>query len=206
MPATRNIDDYDKVLIVEGYSDLLFYAEMVEHIDRNKRIFIKEFGGKGNFQKDLKLLLISAFLESKTAIGVIVDANGNPAETRAKMEKLLSELTKQTVVNGQWTGGSPNSGLLVVPGGDQKGEIETLVWNSWANDPANASQKKCITDFIGCMGSAGKKAKSPDKGHIGALLAIASDEDPRLGPGARAKVFDLARLELEELRQFLSGF
>jgi hypothetical protein len=44
------------------------------------------------------------------------------------------------------------------------------------------------------------------KGLIGALLAVKSDEDPRLGPGARENVFDLARPELTKLREFLSGF
>jgi hypothetical protein len=50
------------------------------------------------------------------------------------------------------------------------------------------------------------KAQSPDKGLIGALLALKNDEDPRLGPGARANVFDLNSPHLQPLRQFLAGF
>jgi hypothetical protein len=50
------------------------------------------------------------------------------------------------------------------------------------------------------------KPQSPDKGLIGALLALKNDEDPRLGPGARAKVFDLNSPHLQPLRQFLTDF
>jgi hypothetical protein len=96
--------------------------------------------------------------------------------------------------------------LFIVPGGNQTGEIETLVWNSWANDEANAAEKRCIESYIACMEAAGPTAHSPAKGLIGALLAVKSDEDPRLGPGARDNVFDLMRPELEALRAFLSGF
>ena len=102
--------------------------------------------------------------------------------------------------------GTPKIGLFIVPGGNQPGEIETLVWNSWASDAANTQQRQCIMDYVACMQSAGKAAHSADKGRIGALLAIRSDEDPRLGPGARDNIFDLTRPELSLLRAFLGGF
>ena len=95
---------------------------------------------------------------------------------------------------------------MVVPGGNVQGEIESLVWQSWGGDPANTAQKNCIQDYMACMASHGAKPHSPDKGLIGSLLAIRSDEDPRLGPGARTKVFDLTRPELDALRDFLSNF
>jgi hypothetical protein len=95
---------------------------------------------------------------------------------------------------------------MLVPGGGVTGEIETLVWSSWANDPANAPKKQCIESYVECMKTQEVTAKSPDKGLIGAYLALRSDEDPRLGPGARAHAFDLGRPELAKLRAFLSGF
>jgi hypothetical protein len=110
------------------------------------------------------------------------------------------------VVDGKWTQGSPKIGLMIVPGSDAKGEIETLVWQSWISDPANAGQKKCIEDFVSCMHVSNAVAQSPDKGLIGALLALRNDEDPRLGPGARANVFDLNSPHFQSLRQFLAGF
>ena len=102
--------------------------------------------------------------------------------------------------------GQPNIGLFVTPDGNSNGEIETLVWRAWSNDPANEQPRQCIVDFVDCMTKASLKAKSPDKGLLNALLAIRNDEDPRLGPGARAKVFDFDRPEYAQLKEFLSAF
>jgi len=207
MPHTDwKIDDFKKVLVVEGYSDLHFYAEILEELGKNKEVFIKTLTDKSGIFTKLETLISPGFLKSKTTIGFIFDADSNPAKTRADIENALKSLTGQNVVDTNWTHGEPNIGLLIIPGGDQLGEIETLVWNSWRNDPKNADQKQCIEDYINCMKQAGKTAHSPDKGFIGALLAVLSDEDPRLGPAARDNVFDLARPELLLLRNFLSGF
>jgi hypothetical protein len=139
-------------------------------------------------------------------LAFVFDADTRPDATRGELEALLSRLTGQQVVEGSWTEGTHRIGLLVVPGGAVPGEIETLVWQSWGSDPANAAQKDCIEDYVACMANQGARAHSPDKGLIGALLAIKSDEDPRLGPSARTNIFDLARPELTPLRDFLARF
>lgn len=200
----HKLEDYDQVLIVEGYSDLLFYAEMLEQA--GKDVFIKELGGKSGLARKLEAFLTPTILASKEALAFIFDADQTPDETRTSLEALLSRLTGQTVMDGAWTTMKPRIGLMIVPGGSQQGEIESLVWRSWAGDPANDTQKRCIEDYVACMASQGKLAHSPDKGLIGALLAVKSDEDPRLGPGTRTKVFDLDRPELLPLRDFLSKF
>jgi hypothetical protein len=206
MASERNIEDYDQILVVEGYSDLLFYAEVLEELGAHEKVFIKELGGKDGMQPKLETLVSPGLLDSKSAIAFIVDADTKPETIRNFLQKLLSEITRQPVIDGQWSGGKPKIGLFIVPGGDQLGEIETLVWNSWASDAANAAEKRCVESYISCMQTAGATAHSPAKGLIGTLLAIKYDEDPRLGPGTRRKVFDLGRPELQKLREFLSGF
>ena len=206
MASERNIEDYDRILVVEGYSDLLFYAELLEELGKHERVFIKELGGKAGTKAKLETLLSPGLLNSKSAIAFIFDADTSPEATRNSLQNLLSEITRQPVVDAQWSGGRPNIGLFIVPGGDQAGEIETLVWNSWASDAANAADKRCVEGYISCMQTAGAAAHSPAKGLIGTLLAVKYDEDPRLGPGARGNVFNLGRPELQKLRDFLSGF
>lgn len=204
--AERRIEDYSEVLVVEGYGDLLFYAEVLEVVGKHPQVFIKELGGKADLRRKLETFVTPAILATKKALGFVFDADTKPEATRAELEALLTRLTGQQVVDGKWTVGTPRIGFLVVPGGSTRGEIESLVWHSWGSDPANAPQKKCIEDYVACMTSHNVKAHSPDKGFIGALLAIKSDEDPRLGPGARTNVFDLTRPELKSLRDFLSAF
>jgi len=206
MPGKRNIDDYDRILVVEGYSDLLFYAEALEELAAHEKVFIQELGGNARRNAKLETFVSPGLLVSKSAIAFIFDADASPKTTRNSLENLLSRITAQHVVDGCWSGGKPNIGLLIVPGEDQAGEIETLVWNSWASDAANAAEKLCIEGYISCMQTAGAAAHSPAKGLIGTLLAVKYDEDPRLGPGARGNVFKLGRPELQKLRDFLSGF
>ena len=206
MPGKRNIDDYDQVLVVEGYSDLHFYAEVLEKLAAHEKVFIQQLGGNALRNAKLETFVSPGLLVSKSAIAFIFDADTSPKTTRNSLENLLSRITAQHVVDGQWSGGKPNIGLFIVPGGDQEGEIETLVWNSWASDAANTAAKRCVEGYISCMQSTGATAHSPAKGLIGSLLAVKYDEDPRLGPGTRGNVFDLGRPELRKLRDFLAGF
>jgi hypothetical protein len=206
MADKPKIHDYDQVLVVEGYGDLLFYVEVLEELGTNKRVFIQELGGKTEMNAKLETLVSPGLLSSKSAIAFIADADNAPTGTRNSLQRLLTGLAGKPVVDGQWSGGRPNIGLFIVPGGDQAGEIETLIWNSWAGDAANEAEKGCVEAYVSCMQAAGTTAQSPAKGLIGTLLAVKNDEDPRLGPGARRNVFDLGRPELEKLRVFLSGF
>lgn len=205
--AEFRLEDFDKVLIVEGYSDLLFYAAVFRYLDKENVAFIKEFGGKGNITKNLELFVTPQLVADKNRIGVIVDANGNAPGTFAQVRDVLQQLTGKAIANsGDWSGGEPEVGLLVVPNGETAGEIETLVWNAWCSEVANKDKRDCIVSFVECMQEGGLVAKSASKGLIGSLLAIAHDEDPRLGPGARANVFDLSHPTFVELREFLDAY
>jgi hypothetical protein len=44
------IDDFDRVLVVEGYSDLAFYAEVLELVGMHGLVFIHEVGGRSLFK------------------------------------------------------------------------------------------------------------------------------------------------------------
>ncbi len=206
MPEPPKLENRDRVLIVEGYSDLLFYAELLEVLGKQDEVFIKPFNGKADLAVKLETFLTPQVLAAKRAIGVIVDADTSAANTASELTKLLTRLADQPVVLGAWTKGKPRVGLFVTPDGNSDGEIETLVWQAWSADPANGQPRKCIDEFVGCMTRAGLKAQSPHKALVNALLAIRNDDDPRLGPGARAKVFDFNRPEFSPLKEFLSGF
>lgn len=198
----------ERILLVEGYSDLLFFAELFEHLGFGpNEVFIKDFGGKNNMTTAaLETFLSPARLAEAKPIGLIVDADASLAGTRTSFEERLTKITGQPVQHGAWTKGSPRIGLFVASGTNGKGEIESLVWEAWSNDPSNATAKTCVEGFLDCMRGAGLEAQSPDKGRIGALLSVRSDDDPRLGPGARARVFDFARPELAGLVSFLRAF
>jgi hypothetical protein len=202
--APPKLQDCDRVLVVEGYNDLLFYAEVLGHLGKCDGVYIEQFGGKDNFPTKLETFLRPDLLAAKQSIAVIVDADDDPLKSARTLEAVLNRSTQQDVISGRWTAGTPRIGLFVVPGDGATGEIETLVWKSWAADPSNEMAKACIERYRDCMASIDLKPKSSDKGLLGALLAIYNDDDPRLGPGARAKAFDFRRPELKGLMDFLS--
>lgn len=207
MPATVKLKDRQQVLVVEGYSDLLFYAEMLESVGRPNAVFIQNFNGKEDLLLKLEDFITPQLLQEKTRIGVILDADGNAGGTYTRVREVLQMLTGQVIPEaGRWSEGNPKIGVYVTPDGINNGEIETLVWNSWAQDPINDLQRTCVQAFIECMEGHGVAAHSRDKGLISALLSIRYDEDPRLGPGARGNVFDLTRPEFARLRSFFSAF
>lgn len=202
--AAPRLSECDRVLVVEGYSDLHFYAEMLRHLGRLDGVFIQNMNGKQSLEAKLEDFLRPDLLQEKHAIAVIVDADDNPQGTCEVLTTLLRSITGQNVVAGAWSGGSPRIGLFVTPDNQSKGELETPVWQTWAADTGNAPARACIETYRDCMATLQFTAKSPEKGLISSLLAIRSDEDPRLGPGARDRKFDLAAAGFAPLRAFLS--
>src|SRR6266550_1612255 len=67
------------VLFVEGYSDLTFYAELLEHVELFDQCFIQDLGGKGrNKLRDEALLLLKPDnLARMKAVAVLLDADDN---------------------------------------------------------------------------------------------------------------------------------
>lgn len=143
------------------------------------------------------LHFLAEVLEKVGRTGVFIKPFNGNADLAEKLQVFLTPelLMEKTAI-----------GLMVVPDAQTKGELETLVWRSLTADAANSGPVACIEAFEKCLAQTGIHAKSIDKARIGALLSFKNDEDPRLGPGARAKAFDLSRPELQDLGQFLAGF
>ncbi|MCC6781213.1 MAG: hypothetical protein IT457_00095 [Planctomycetes bacterium] len=211
-------NEHDRHLLVEGESDLRFFAELFESMgigdqegDGARKVHIKTCNGKAGMDDVLRAWIDPQKLREKKSIAVVADGDEEPA---ARLERLVHLLRKATGAEVPTAGGwarSPSGcwiGCFVLPGEqrDDPGEIETLVWRSWARDPVNAHAKACIESFVDCMRAVGAVPKKLDKVRIGALLAVRNPDDPRLGAGAQARVFDLGSNVLTRLRDFLKGF
>lgn len=196
-----------RVLVVEGHSDMYFYLAVLKAIGKEGMVYVQQFGGKDNLKANLENLINPLLLSEKSHIAVIVDADESAEGTFTSLSTRLAELTQQEIQpSGMWTNGSPRIGLFIAPDAITPGEIETLVWRAWSAVPSNGAMKGHVEDYIARMADAGHRAHSPDKGLLGALLAVLNDEDPRLGAGAREGVFDFATPEFRALREFLAAF
>jgi len=119
------IEDFDKVLVVEGYSDLRFYAEILEYVGLGNQVFIQEITNRAGLTVSLETLLKPDILATKRMIGVIVDADNAPSRNAQRLEASLTQICGQTVSTGQWSSKTPRIGLWLAPGGGVAGEIET---------------------------------------------------------------------------------
>ncbi len=198
------------VLFVEGYSDLTFYAEMMEHIGLFEQCFIQDLGGKGRgkLRKEASLLLTPTNLARISAAGVLLDADDNAAAAFSLARNALKDAVGVDVQRmGEWVQASNSNarfGVFIVGTGQQV-EVESLAWAAWSGKPENGAFRGCVDDFIKCAADWGKNLKSINKVRIGAVLSVLNEDDPRLGPGARAKLFDFAAAEFCALREFLKA-
>lgn len=197
----------DHILIVEGYSDLQFYAAFLHHIGRYKGVYFKEFKGKSNVLKRETLgdYITPKLLAEKKSVGILIDADENPAGTARSVKEHLHAITGRDITEGQWQEGEPRLGFFMAPDPQTKGEIETLAWSAFPADASHDGMKAAVREYLAKLESLGWKSHSPDKGNVGAYLAAAYDEDPRLGPGAREGKFPFDSPGFSRLRKFLEG-
>lgn len=189
MPKPPQEHECDHILIVEGHSDLLFCAALLHHMQRLEGVFIKEFKGKSNIlNRDiLGDFLTPKRLAGKKSIGVIIDADDNPAGAVQAIKERLRSITGRELNESEWQEGEPRLGFFVAPAADQRGQIETLAWNAFPQDGVHGDMKNAVDGYLATMETWGWKPKNADKGRIAAYLAAAHDEDARLGPGARGR-------------------
>lgn len=201
-----------KVLFVEGYSDLRFYAEMLEHLGfQEGEVFIEDLGTRNRtrLEERARALLKPNVVTHKTHVAVIFDADSDAqAAFQSARDALKTVFQVEIFRHEQWIGGQEGStkfGVYVAGTGSEKPELESLAWEAWSLDVSNTALKQCVESFIQCSTCTNLRLKSPDKVRVSAALAVLNEDDPRLGPGTRAKHFDLDSPVFEPLRVFLSG-
>ncbi len=202
--APPSLEQCRSILVTEGYSDLVVMAELLESLGIADLVFIQQLGGKANLRAKLEVLLSPSVLASKSAIGVVVDADSSPAATGRSVAETLRSLTGRNVSHGEWSPGQPRVGFYLLPDAHTAGELETLVWRAWSSRPEEADAAECVQAFLGCMEAAGRSAKSRDKALVGAMLSVLWDDDPRLGPAVRGRAVGLNHAAFDGLRAFLS--
>jgi hypothetical protein len=193
------------LLIVEGYSDLHFIAEFLEHLGNHETTDIYIVGGRSQFELLIPALLQPPTLAFARHIGVVLDADRSADGAFRQIQAILSCCGGVAVPSpGVWAGDCPRYGIFVCPDGNRAGELETAAWEAWAGKPENRDKTVCIEKYIACMKGAGVEGKSPDKVRVGAMLAVHNDDDPRVGPGAQKRLFDFDSAALEPMRAFLA--
>lgn len=206
MSKPAKLSKLRRLLLVEGYSDLTFCAELLEEVGLDGKVWIEQFNGVSDLINMMDLFLTPDVIADCDVIGVVADADDNPVTRANEIKNVLERTTGQAVSHNTWSVGPPKAGFFMLPDGVGKGELETLIWSAWGAAAANVNSLNCVVSYLDCMKAIGLEAHSPDKGKVAALLSVLYDEDPRPGPAARANVFDFSRPEYGAVLNFMKGF
>ena len=178
------------IIFVEGYSDLVFYAEMMKHLGKHERCFIQNLGGKGKTQleKEARLLLKPDNLAGLETVAVILDsdesADGAFDLARSALKNAVNvEIQKPNQSVASRLAEEARFGVFIVGDATAMGEVETLAWLAWKGRSGNQPLQDCISSVSRLRSKGGDQADSHDKTRIGALLAVLNDE--RSAPWSR---------------------
>lgn len=209
--------DGGRFLLVEGYSDQVFLRAMLDDLGVGskeggaaKDCVVEQFGGRTKLLDQIETWINPEKLRDAKAIGILLDADTSATATRQSLRDRLLKVTGLGMPEcGGWLRHSEGAwvGFHVVPGKgpDDQGEIETLVWRSLVEDPAQKPTLECVESFLACRKERNGSIAKIDKARVAAFLSTLTPDDPRLGPGARAKQFDLGAAAFKPLRDFLLG-
>ena len=147
MPEPNTIESGIQ-LLVEGNDQRNFFEAFIEHLSLAD-IQIQNFGGVADLRPFLSILVKrSGFRETVQSVGIVRDAE---TSAQAAFQSVQSSLSNAGLpVPNQperRAGSSPAVTVLILPGNNRPGMLETLLNETFANTPVD----DCINAFFGCV-------------------------------------------------------
>lgn len=192
-----------KLLLVEGNDDKRFFIAFLRKLAIDN-VHIESYGGKDNLSRAIHALSKRPDFSQFTSIGVTRDADD---KTGSIVFNSICAMLKKSQLSvpsnfGKFTKNllSPCFGIFVMPGENEKGELEDLVFKT-LNDEKKL--KDCVAEYVTCAKTKGLKVRKPAKSHLYAWLSCQDSPALRLGEAADQGLFDFGHECLNGLSQFL---
>ncbi len=201
MPPPQPIQK-PKRLLVEGKDQRNFFEAFLDHI-HDKNVQVQDFGGVQELRRFLLAFVNMPEFDAVESVGIVRDAEGDAngawQSVRSALENAKMPVPKHV---GQRSVGKPGVSVFILPGNNQPGMLETLLNQTFANDPVNT----CIDDFFKCVGRLpGKKIHIPDKARSRAYLWTREKPHVSVGVAAQAEYWDFGHEAFRSLRSFLTA-
>ena len=188
-------------LLVEGNDQRNFFEAFIEHLSLDN-IQIQNFGGVDQLRGFL-LALVNApgFRETVQSVGIVRDAE---TSAQAAFQSVQSSLGNAglPVPNRpeDRAGSSPAVTVLILPGDNSPGMLETLLCQSFTGTPEEA----CINAFFDCVQAIpAVSISNPDKARAYAYLTTKPNPHHSVGMAAKQSHWDLNHHVFNHVRQFL---
>ena len=190
-------------LLVEGNDQRNFFEAFIEHLSL-ENIQIQNFGGVNELRGFL-LALANApgFRETVQSVGIVRDAEtsaqGAFQSVRGSLENAGLPVPNQP--EGR-AGSSPAVTVLILPGNNRTGMLETLLNETFANTPEDA----CINAFFECVEAISTvSVNNPAKARAYAYLTTKPNPHHSVGMAAKQRYWDLDHDVFSRVRQFLTA-
>ena len=202
MPEPNTIESRIQ-LLVEGNDQRNFFEAFIDHLSLAD-IQIQNFGGVTDLRPFLSILVKrSGFRETVQSVGIVRDAE---TSAQAAFQSVQSSLENAGLpVPNQperRAGSSPAVTVLILPGDNSPGMLETLLNETFANTPEEA----CINAFFECIeDSSGVPIQRPHKARAQAYLATKPEPHLSVGVAAKRDYWNLNHPVFNRVRQFLTA-
>ena len=186
-----------KMLVVEGSDDVCFFTTLLKKLNI-EGVYVSALDSKDRFNEDLPDIQKRPGFSSLTHLGLIRDKDGDNAFISVK-NILQRKLGFETVPSrdGEFTGGEPNLGILIMPGSGVDGTmLEDLCLETVRHHEAMA----CVGDFMGCVSVLGNPPRNPAKSKVQAFLAAQPQTVKSVGIAAQKGYWNLDSPVLDELK------
>ncbi|MXZ72405.1 MAG: hypothetical protein F4Z04_13005 [Acidobacteria bacterium] len=205
--------EYGIQVLVEGNDARNFFNALVAHMEV-VGVQVQNFGGVNELRGFLSAFVKAPDFATVTSIGIVRDADRTAAEPHAGgIEDNLAARAFQSVQDSLThvalpvpeRPGVPAAGehrtvrVLVLPGGDDPGMLETLLCRTFSGTPID----RCVEAFLRCVGESGHPVQRRDKARAHAWLATRPEPYVSVGVAAQKGYWALDHDALRGVRDFL---
>ena len=200
-PQSRSPITYSKALLVEGYDAFRFFKALLVHMNLVHQIEIRNFGGVGDLQSYLPVLLTTPGFHGVQSLGIVRDAESDaPSAFRSVCSVLRTNRLTEPKRPMEVAEGRPRTGVFILPDGENPGMLETLCLQAVSGDPIIP----CIDLYFHCAVDNG--ISLPDnmaKARVQAFLASRSKPGLLLGEATEKGYWPWDAPTFERVKEFL---
>ena len=189
-------------LLVEGNDPRNFFEAFVRHLSIDN-VQIQNFGGITQLRDFLDGLVgATGFREIVESLAIVRDAETSAAGAFQSVQSSLENAALPVPNRPETrTDTSPAVAVLILPGNNQPGMLETMLCESFADTPEN----DCIDAFFDCVDALPNASiKRPEKARARAYLTTKPDPHLSVGVAAKRDYWDLDHRVFDRVRDFLN--
>jgi hypothetical protein len=195
--------EHDKILVVEGTEDALFFEALIQHIKLSD-IQVMGIGGKIKIRDNLKALVQTSDFLKVVRLGIIRDADENPINAFQSVQDALRfcDLSPPTR-SGEFSEEMPRVGILILPNESNPGALEDICLEAIEKDQA----MPCVNRYFECLRNVGLSLPTNQvhlsKVKVQVFLSSRSKSGLRLGEAAKAGYWPWDEASFNKVKIFL---